>query len=447
MGSDIVLGILGGGVSGLSLAYLYQGPSEILEKEERVGGHSLSHEKDGFRYDEGGHILFSRDAKVLQELLRLLGDNSQRHYRNNKIWYKGRFVKYPFENGLGDLDKEDIFECLFHYIHNESPEPTNFQEWVYHTFGKGIAERYLIPYNEKIWKIPLDQMPSDWTGARVPRPPVEDVIKSALGIATEGYTHQLYFYYPQRGGFEALPRALAQAASGKCRIRTNFCVKAIRRDGTRWIVSDGSDALEYDQLVSTMPIHEFIKTLPDVPEKVVEAVQQLRYNPSIFVLIGLEDCLAKDQTAVYFPQSNILFHRVCFLHSFAPDSVPPGKYSALAEISCAGEDDTWRSPDETIIQRVINDLAQQGFIKPSDVITTDIRRVRYSYVVYDRNHRRNVDLIQSYVRSLGIELLGRMAQFEYWNTDQCFAEAKKPAEKLNQVRRALTSFDIQQASR
>jgi protoporphyrinogen oxidase len=428
----MVLGILGGGISGLSLAYLYNGPSEILEKEERIGGHCRSHEKDGFRYDEGGHILFSRDAAVLEAMLNVLGDNVERHYRNNKIWYKGRLVKYPFENGLGDLDKEDIFDCLYSYLHNDYPEPTNFAEWIYHTFGRGIAERYLIPYNEKIWKAPPAQMTTDWAGGRVPKPPAEDIIKSALGIPTEGYTHQLYFYYPKRGGFEALPRMLAKAASSQCHIRTGFTVNTVRHDNSRWLVSNGSDELEYDRLVSTMPIHEFINTVHDVPHEVTEAVRQLRYNPTTFVLVGLERCLAKDLTAVYFPQPDLIFHRVCFLHSFAQDSVPPGKCSALAEISCAGEDSVWRSSDELIIQRVVNDLAREGFIEPSDVITTDIRRVRYSYVVYDTSHHRNANLVRSYFSSSGIELLGRMSQFEYWNTDQCFAEATKLAEKLRQ---------------
>ncbi len=50
-----MLGILGGGISGLALAYLCEEPSEILEKEERIGGHCRSHHKDGFTYDEGGH--------------------------------------------------------------------------------------------------------------------------------------------------------------------------------------------------------------------------------------------------------------------------------------------------------------------------------------------------------------------------------------------------------
>ena len=431
-----MLGILGGGISGLALAYLCEGRSEILEKEERIGGHCRSHHKDGFTYDEGGHILFSRDREVLQRMLDVLGDNVEQRLRNNKVWYKGRFVKYPFENGLDALDKEDIFDCLYSYLHNDYAEPTNFEEWVYHTFGRGIAERYLIPYNEKIWKTPLAQMTTDWAGGRVPKPPAEDIIRSALGISTEGYTHQLHFYYPRAGGFEALPRALAAAAAPSTTIRTGFGVKSIRRQEGRWVVSDGTEELAYDRLASTIPVHEFIRCLPDVPEEVARAVHGLRFNPSVFVMLGLEDCLAKDINAVYFSQPDLVFHRVCFMHTFADDLAPPGKLSAVAEISCRGEDENWRGSDEAIVRKVIDGLAREGFIQAAHVITTDVRRVRYSYVVYDHDHHRNTELISSYCRGLGIELLGRMSQFEYWNTDQCFAEAMRLAERLDSAAKA-----------
>lgn len=425
-----MLGILGGGISGLSLAHLYSGTSEILEKEDRLGGHCRSHQKDGFTFDEGGHILFSRDQDVLDKMLSILGDNVEKRRRNNKIWYKGRFVKYPFENGLDALDKEDIFDCLFSYLNNDYPEPTNFEEWIYYTFGRGIAERYLIPYNEKIWKTPPKQMATDWAGGRVPKPPAEDIIKSALGISTEGYTHQLYYFYPRKGGFEALPKALA-AAAPRCTIRTDFNVESVRRDGSRWIVTGADEDRAYDRLVSTIPIQEFVPMLQDVPDEIVRAVQALRYNPSIFVLLGLEDCLAKDISAIYFPQPDLVFHRICFMHTFADDVAPTGKLSAVAEISCRGEDDNWRGSDEDIVGKVVTGLTQEGFIQSSQVITTDVRRVRYSYVVYDHDHHDNTAMIRSYFSDLGIELLGRVSQFEYWNTDQCFSEAMRMATRLN----------------
>ncbi len=425
-----MLGILGGGMSAISFAYLYGGQCEILEKEDHVGGHCRTHEKDGFRYDEGGHILFSRDENILHRMVEVLGDNVARHYRNNKIWFKGRFVKYPFENGLGDLDPEDRFECLYHYVNNSHPEPTNFKEWIYHTFGTGIAERYLIPYNAKIWKRDPAEIGLEWVGGRVPRPPLEDVIRAAVGVPTEGYTHQLYFYYPKRGGFEALIRALRDRVQGTTKVTTGFDVRQVRKAHGRWLVSDGRQEKVYGRLVCTMPVHQLLNALQDVPEDVREAAESLNYNPNLIVLVGLRDCLAKDQVAVYFPDPSLVFHRVCFYHVYGGDCVPPGFYSACAEITTPGESGLWNATDAVITQAVIHDLAREGFIRPEDVVTTDVRRVAYSYVVYDLKYAENVRIVRRFVQDQGIELLGRFAEFEYLNTDQCFARALSLATKL-----------------
>jgi protoporphyrinogen oxidase len=99
-------------------------------------------------------------------MLSVLGENREERIRNTKIFYKGRFVKYPFENGLYQLDKDDRFYCLNEFIkvliaseRGALQPPRNFLEWMYNTFGKGISELYLIPYNEKIWKFPVLRCP------------------------------------------------------------------------------------------------------------------------------------------------------------------------------------------------------------------------------------------------------------------------------------------------
>src|ERR1700733_14876038 len=118
-------GILGGGIAGLSLSYFLGENSEILEKSEECGGLCRSFEKDGFTYDLGGHIIFSKDQEILDFELNLLKDKVNRLYRKNSVWFKKRFVKYPFENGLAALDKEDIYDCLYHYLNNPQRPQNN----------------------------------------------------------------------------------------------------------------------------------------------------------------------------------------------------------------------------------------------------------------------------------------------------------------------------------
>ena len=176
--------ILGGGLTGVTLARLLSEKGDevcVFEKEAKTGGLCISEERNGFTFDVGGsHIIFSRDTEVLEFMQNVLEENREFRNRNTKIFYKDLFLKYPFENGLSDLPKEDLFFCINEYVKNlvavekgEVAEPQNFKEWIYYTFGKGIAECYLVPYNEKIWNYPTEKMSKHWMDGRVPRPPVE----------------------------------------------------------------------------------------------------------------------------------------------------------------------------------------------------------------------------------------------------------------------------------
>ena len=210
----VTTAILGGGLSGLTLARLLHERGEdgiVLEAEHDYGGLCRSVEENGFTFDIGGsHIIFSRDAEVLAFMRRMITGNEKRNNRNTKIFYKNRYVKYPFENGLADLPPDDRFFCINEFVKAQIafetgsvPQPSNFREWISFTFGKGIADCYMVPYNEKIWKYPTDRMSHHWVEGRIPRPPIEDVIKSAIGIPTEGYTHQSVFSYPATGRYRS----------------------------------------------------------------------------------------------------------------------------------------------------------------------------------------------------------------------------------------------------
>ena len=191
-----MIGILGGGLAGLVLASRLK-DAEVLEAEGRAGGLCRSLTAEGFTFDpHGSHILFSRRPEAMRFYEELLGTNVSRRRRNTKIYYKGRYVKYPFENGLSDLPAEDNVACLTGYIEayvaraaGTASPPRNFMEWMYHRFGKGITEAYLLPYNEKIWKTPADRMAIDWVEGRVPDPPLEDVVRLAPGVNLRGYGH------------------------------------------------------------------------------------------------------------------------------------------------------------------------------------------------------------------------------------------------------------------
>jgi len=423
------IGILGGGISGLTLAAHLKQDYELLEKNQRCGGHAASLTEEGFTFDIGGaHIMFSRNEEVLHYEVSLLGDNVLRGRRNNKVFFKGRFVKYPFENGLYELAPDDRFECLYYYIQNNYPEPSNFKEWMYYTFGKGITERYLLPYNEKIWKTPAEEMSLHWVNGRVPKPPVEDVIKSAVGIETEGYTHQLNFYYPKRGGFQALCDVMEAKAKN---VVKNAAVKRIEKRNGQWEVSGTFGRRRYDKLVSTIPVQELLKAMDSVPLEVLRASERLQYNSLITVNLGLGMRNAPTYTAVYFPQSEYLFNRISFLKSFSPFNAPEGKSLVQAEITVKEGDEVWNLSDAELIDHVEESLDGIGLIDRRTVCYRRVIRSKYAYIIYDLQYQDNIRLVKEYMESIGVILLGRFSQFEYINSDVCVERSLKLATQLN----------------
>lgn len=421
------VGILGGGLSGLSLQSMLKYDSEILEKEDRVGGLCRTFSKDGFHYDIGGHILFSKNQTFMEYVKLVLGDNINACKRKNDIFFKGRFVKYPFENGLGALDKEDIYDCLIGYIKNNHPKPTNFMEWIYYTFGDGIAENYLVPYNKKIWKTPLDKMSLEWV-ERVPKPPMEDILKSALGFETEGYVHQLHFYYPSIGGIEGLIKSITKDCK---KVTTGYEVGKVSKKDNMWIVSNGKDERAYDKLVLTVPVKEAVKYLDNVPINVLEASRALRHNMVRVVLVGINNGALFDKSAIYIPSMDVTPHRVCYMGYFSKNNVPAGKSSLMAEVTTHYGHELYSMPDCDLTQKVVDDMHKVGFINKQDVVATDVKSLEYGYVVYDTEYHKNVKIVRDYFESIGIILHGRFAEFDYINMDEVILRSMKLADRLN----------------
>lgn len=433
------VGILGGGLAGLTVANYLRHDFEILEKNEECGGLCRSLREGGFTFDYGGgHIIFSRDGKVLGAMVGKLGKNVAKRRRNTRIFFKGRYVKYPFENGLSDLSQRDNMECLYSYVENwmkrrqrKPREPRNFEEWMYHTFGKGITEKYLIPYNRKIWNHEPRHMAVDWVKDRIPQPPVEDVIKSSLGVQTEGYTHQLFFYYPRRGGIQSLIESLERAVRDK--ITKNFDVKRVEREGKKWVVSDESVEKEFDRIISTIPVTELVYVYRGCSGEAKRAARDLKYNSLVTVLLGFDKKKMNDIHWLYFPREEEgLFNKVSFPFNHSLHAAPKGKSSAIVEITCTPGDNIWKMKDEKLIEHAINKLDENKVADGKKVCFSKVMRSKYAYVVNDFNYKKNTETLKNYFAEEGITLCGRFSEFKYLNMD---ATVKSAIDKAAQVNR------------
>lgn len=423
-------------MTGITLARLLREKGHevlVLEAESRIGGLCRSRTVRGFTFDTGGsHIIFSRDKEVLEFMHGVLGSNRDTRSRNTKILYRNILVKYPFENGLAALPKEDLYFCINEFIRTyvraekgEIPPPKNFREWIFATFGRGIAELYMIPYNEKIWNYPAHLMSAHWMEGRVPRPPVEDVIKSAIGIETEGYTHQSIFSYPVEGGIEALVTSIADGLEDA--IFTGFPVRSlVFRDG-HWEVSDGTRTVSGDRVISTIPLQHLVTCLHDIPDEVKNAVQALRYNSVACIQVGIRG-IVPDISWLYIPDPNQgLANRISFPSNFSSHVAPGNHAGILAEITYNEGDAVSRMTDEELINHTVRSLGEMGFITPDQVVHTAVDRQKFAYVVYDLGYLENIRIIREYFKSRGITLEGRFSRFEYLNMDGCIRNAMECA--------------------
>src|SRR6185436_16385768 len=311
--------VIGAGPTGLSAAYHLGRDSILLEQADRVGGWCRSVEDNGFTFDMAGHIMFSTDPYVHQMYQLLLGDNVHWQDREAWIYSKGVHTRYPFQGALYGLHPEVIKECIvgaiearFGSLNAKKPaadngtnadytgperrgmfeplmkanptrrpraytgadrrltahkgEPRNFEEFIYKVWGAGIAKHFAIPYNQKLWAVPLNEMETSWLGGRVPLPNLEEMIEGALSPSPKPMGPNARFGYPLRGGFQALMNGFLPHLKGELCLNTR--VVGVSPSRHTITLSDRSE-VTYDQLVSTMPLPVLVKLMNrEAPEEV-----------------------------------------------------------------------------------------------------------------------------------------------------------------------------------
>lgn len=432
------LTILGGGLSALSLAYFLQDRSDIskitlLEKEKTIGGLCRTFETNGIEYDVGPHIIFSKDKEILDFMNGLLGENNEKHRRSNRILHKKAFVQYPFENDLSKLPDEDKAYCVNAFMHNpyENYGAKNMLQFFLKTFGEGITNLYLRPYNEKIWKFDPSFMDTQMVD-RIPKPPKEDILKSAAGETIDGYTHQLYFTYPKQGGTAAIVQALREKLSGKVEILTNRLVESAHKTEKGFEVVAGGKTFVSDRLVSTMPLDEFTALYnADKPAEVVSAAQNLRSNAIAISIVNVKPDRAGDNYAFMIADKNVIFHRLSKLDFMGGRYHKPDSATYMIEVTYRKNDRVDLMTDAELTAKIIDGLKEIGFIDgESDVNFTDLKRFDYAYVIYDLEHKENTTVLRDYFKQQGVELNGRFGSFEYLNMDAIIRQSQNLAERF-----------------
>ena len=420
-------GILGGGWAGMLVAKkLLKGNSgnlAIIEARKGIelGGLLKSEVVKGFTFDCGGpHLLFSKDVKILSEINNILGENSSRRERNNFVFFKKQYIQYPFENGIYQLPPSErvkfingMIERMLFIARNKEWRPENFLDWITGFFGDDIAEEYLIPYNRKIWKRPLDKIAADWvfSPGRLPFPELNSMLLTVAGIPTVGYKEQAHFYYPISGGISTLYNSLYDIVLQKgAKFIENEKISLVNKNNNGGFKIN--DNIIAKKIISTIPLPELLLSL-DEGNHYKSMSEKFDYNSVAVVGVAIND-KTPNQTAIYVPDSKVIFHRYTWMSSLIPPR-EKNKSNLIAEITIP----TGKKFDSDIITKeVIKGLAEMGVIKDDDsVLFTKVWLNKYGYPIYSLDHNEIRQQTMQILDSYGIKSVGRWGSWHYWNTD------------------------------
>ncbi|MDE1186212.1 MAG: NAD(P)-binding protein [Pantoea sp.] len=468
-GNTVECLILGGGPTGLSAAYHYGKNTILLEKNAHTGGWCRSIYDRGFTFDHAGHIMFTNDPYVLKLYDLLLGSNQHWQVREAWVYSHEVYTRYPFQSALFGLPPKVISECIlgaiearYGLVEAKEPEPEpdpgqadelahedccadggmnelkcrltsdihpteNFERFIYSTWGKGIAEHFAIPYNRKLWKVPLSEMDTSWLGGRVPLPDLNQIITGALAPLGRQLGPNARFGYPLKGGFQALMDGFLPHMKGELRTDAEI-VNIFPRE--HMVVLANGHKYHFQQLISTLPLPELVRLIGgEAPPSIRAAAQTLRHVSVRCVNLGINRPALSDKHWIYYPGDTI-FHRIFLQGNASPHCNPDGGFGLTCEMTyCPGY--PLALEGQALIQRCIEDCIRVGLFTSEDkVICANQVDMPYAYVVYDHQRRKNVALIRDWLLQQDITLSGRYSEWEYYNSDHAFLAGKRAAESV-----------------
>ena len=436
--------IIGAGPTGLGAAWRLEQRAIhdwiILEAGHAPGGLARSIvDEHGFTWDLGGHVQFSHYEMFDQLMDDLLGvDGWLYHDRESWVWIRNRFVPYPFQLNLHRLPEEERDTCLRGLeqaaaaTSSAHPLPSNFGEWIARTFGPGIGDIFMRPYNQKVWARDPEVMDWRWIGDRVA---VADVarVKDNLRLHRDdvSWGPNNRFRFPRHGGTGAVWQALATQlirhapSSQPSRLMYGAAVRHVDTTARRVALADGRE-FRYEQLISTMPLDRLI-AMSDLARDLRPAASDLEYSSTHVIGIGLKGeapATLSQKCWMYFPEANCPFYRVTHFSHYSPNNVPDpsSQWSLMAEVS----ESTHRPVDGSrVAADVVRGLLATALIRSeADVHHVWHTRLEYGYPVPSLHRDRGLGGIQTMLAARDVFSRGRFGAWKYEvsNQDHSFAQ-------------------------
>ncbi|MBO7611805.1 MAG: FAD-dependent oxidoreductase [Elusimicrobia bacterium] len=420
--------VIGAGISGLSFGYFSKKPFIIFEKEKSVGGLCKSVKENGFIFDYSGHFIHIKDKKIKILIEKLIGKKLLTVKRNSAILFNDKIMPFPFQANLyylTDKQKQKCIDGIKKRKNIKIYEDMPFIDWAKATFGDGITEYFMQPYNQKLWNYNLKKLTAAWTAPFVPKPSQEEIIKSTYTKSEQKYGYNSTFYYPPDNGCQAMIDGFYKKLKGN--IITNSKVETIDLKNKK-IYADGKYYF-YDNIISTQPLKELLLSIKNLPKSISKLIKQLECTSTRCINLGIKykknlPSMIKDIHWIYVPEKEYPFYRVGIYSNVSKKLAPKNSYSLYIEMSNTKNCDN-----------IIPILKKIGLMNTDDeVININVIDMKYAYVIFNKDRKKTLDTIFKFLKENNIYCIGRYGNWEYSFIEKNIIDGKNLAQQLNKTK-------------
>lgn len=410
--------IIGAGVTGLSYAaFCTHKDYLILEESNQIGGYCKTTIRNGYVWDYSGHFFHFQDEKLKEFIFDKMNKDDLLHIiKCTNIKYKDNTIDYPFQMNIHQLSKEELIDCLYDLFEKNQVDYSTFKEMLYCKFGKAISEKFLIPYNSKLYACDLDNLDKDAMGRFFPYAEKDDIIRNFKRKTNTSYNGT--FVYPKGGAFEYIRSILSHVDESK--IRTNCKVIQVDKEN-KFVVLESGEKLYYDNLISTIPFPQLLTTTSIEYDQTTYS-----WNKVLVFNIGF-DKKGVDTTThwSYFPENKYCFYRVGFYDNI----MSADKMSLYVEIGY-NKDEIIDS--EYMFEKVVEDLKEAKIMDHNQTIVDyETIVMNPAYVHISSTSNNNVNSVKESLSRYSIYSIGRYGSWTYCSIEDNIKEAYLLTQILN----------------
>lgn len=409
--------IIGAGVSGMTTAQLLKGKTKVVvfEKGSKAGGLIKCERINGSLFHTcGGHVFNTKNQDVLDWFWNRFDKENEFHKtdRNSVIFLpNGQQIPYPIENFaymLEESAQKAFINDLLQIAGNGDYKAANFQDFLQHRFGDTLYKLYFEPYNKKVWRRSLADVPIDWLAGKLPMPTVEEIIYNNFNrVAEKQFVHSTFFYEKQNGS-----QLIVDRLSEGVDIRRNSSIEQIERVGDKWHVNgEAFDAVVFCGNIKDIP--SIVKGVEI--EAYIQPIKELQYHGTTAVFCEID---ANPYSWIYLPDDKYEAHRIICTGNFASSNngeLTPNRITATIEFTDA-------ISEEAILENLKRIPLHPKYITH--------KYNQYTYPIQQKDTREMIASLKQKLSVQGLYMTGRFADWEYYNMDAAIAAAMKTIEKI-----------------